>query len=722
MVIAMKEKNKLNVVRVKLVEDIPLYSDEIVGCADDAVDILKKELSTYDREVFGIINLDTKNKVLNFNIVSVGTLNSSAAHPRETFKTAILSNSASFIAIHNHPSGFPSPSPEDLLTTQRLYEAGEIIGIEMLDHIIVAENKIFSFAENNLLGKTFKEAKLMLGMNDNTIEYRKNNFRNNGTTYTVIARNNNDALLQNQSTNAYVIAKSINPVNNEWDQGKYYGNTEKDLAIASFDFALETDKTFAENILARISYKELFYGVANIENDRWCELTEEQKEAVYERYMNSDKYTSILDQYLLEQLDEYIEDALNFKEEVNTDNLLLNKNDKEMEFKEGVGMIYKHEDGTINTFYQKGETVEYPNDEEIIEYIDNAESWDAVDEEVYEELCKRLGIDSSKFDDPDNLFIEIQTQFIYNKCKLDWWQKGEVREDFENGLTFEQVKLYAKPEFDCGQIINIRSGLEAGLSKEQVQLYAKPEFGSWQMAQIRKGFENGLSDEQVQFYAKQEFEYWQMEEIRVGFQNGLTFEQVELYAKPEFNSLHMDRIRRGLEDGLTFEEVMTKINNGFGQGFTKGYLIRGDFDGEKYHRNRESFFESREYDFTKLDDTEGYHPDHLGVRNIKILNSDITGTNDYSIVIITRDNEALCDREMDGQWSDGIFENCNVSLYEPLSPEKTEYYIKRFKEHFNDTLSNEKSKGLNPIEKAMEIARDKTEPKEINNEGFDFEL
>lgn len=333
-----------------------------------------------------------------------------------------------------------------------------------------------------------------------------------------------------------------------------------------FDFALETDKTFAENILARISYQELFYGVANIENDRWCELSEEQKEAVYERYMNSDKYTSILDQYLLEQLDEYIEDALNFKEDVNMDNFLLNKNDKELEFKEGVGMIYKHEDGTI----------EYPSDEEVIEYIDNAESLDAIDKEVYEELCKRLGIDSSEFDDPDNLFIEIQTQFIYNKCKIDWWRRGEIREDFENGLTLEQVQMYAKPEFGYGQIVNIRRGLEGGLSKEQVQLYAKPEFGSWQMAQIRKGFENGLSDEQVQFYAKPEFECWQMEEIRVGFQNGLTFEQVELYAKPEFNSLHMDRIRRGLEDGLTFEEVMTKINNGFGHGFTKGYLIRGD--------------------------------------------------------------------------------------------------------------------------------------------------
>ena len=165
-------------------------------------------------------------------------------------------------------------------------------------------------------------------------------------------------------------------------------------------------------------------------------------------------------------------------------------------------MIYKHEDGTINTFYQKGETVEYPSDKEVIKYIDNAESWDAVDEEVYEELCKRLGIDISKFDDPDDLFIEIQTQFIYNKCNLERWRRGEIREDFENGLTFEQVQLYAKPEF----------------------------------------------------------KYWQMEEIRVGFQNGLTFEQVELYAKPEFECLQMDRIRRELEDGLTFEKVMAQIS------------------------------------------------------------------------------------------------------------------------------------------------------------------
>lgn len=155
MVTAMKEKNKLNVVRVKLVEDIPLYSDKIVESPNDAVDILKKELSTYDREVFGIINLNTKCKVLNFNIVSVGTLNSSEAHPRETLKTAILSNAASFIAVHNHPSGVLEPSLEDLKTTQRLYEAGKIIGIKMLDHIIVADKETFSFAENDLMEKSF---------------------------------------------------------------------------------------------------------------------------------------------------------------------------------------------------------------------------------------------------------------------------------------------------------------------------------------------------------------------------------------------------------------------------------------------------------------------------------------------------------------------------------------------------------------------------------------
>ena len=332
MVTAMKEKNKLTVVRVKLVEDIPLYSDKIVGSPDDAIDILKEELSTYDREVFGIINLNTKNKVLNFNIVSVGTLNSAEAHPRETLKTAILSNAASFIAVHNHPSGVLEPSLEDLKTTQRLYEAGKIIGIKMLDHIIVADEETFSFAENDLMEKSFLEASLILGLKENPLEYNKDIFKNrNGITYNILAKNKNNALLQNQSTKDYIVAKGIDYKSMEWEHGNYFGNSAKDLALAAFNFA-KVDGTVIEKILEKISYKELFFAVANVENDRWCELTEEQKEVVYEKYIYSDKYTSILDQYLLEKLDEYIEDALNFKEEVNRDNFSLCNNDEEFEF------------------------------------------------------------------------------------------------------------------------------------------------------------------------------------------------------------------------------------------------------------------------------------------------------------------------------------------------------------------------------------------------------
>ena len=373
-------------------------------------------------------------------------------------------------------------------------------------------------------------------------------------------------------------------------------------------------------------------------------------------------------------------------------------------------MIYKHKDGTINTFYQKGETVEYPSDEEVIKYIDNAESWDAVDKEVYEELCKRLGIDSSEFDDPDNLFIEIQTQFIYNKCNLERWRRGEIREDFENGLTFEQVKLYAKPEYEYGQIINIRRGLENGLSMEQVQLYAKPEFEKWQMAQIRKGFENGLSDEQVKFYAKPECEYWQMEEIRVGFQNGLTFEQVELYAKPEFECLQMDRIRRELEDGLTFEEVMTKINNENKQDILhekeKEKVISFSKDDEE--------IEFKEGEHTMINEKYGYEDFEKMVKlaaleDYKYSYNEMQGAHQF-----TNGNNDECIEVYDYSTADGKPDNWDGDVrsdWNKICMELVEKFggivpgIHKREEVWNlsDAESNEKSKGLNPIEKAEEM-------------------
>lgn len=103
------------------------------------------------KEVFICLHLDGKNRIICMDLVSIGSLNQSIVHPREVFKTACLSNAAAIILIHQHPTGDPSPSSEDIAITRRLKEAGEIMGIKVLDHIIVGEGKYQSFVERGLL-------------------------------------------------------------------------------------------------------------------------------------------------------------------------------------------------------------------------------------------------------------------------------------------------------------------------------------------------------------------------------------------------------------------------------------------------------------------------------------------------------------------------------------------------------------------------------------------
>jgi DNA repair protein RadC len=91
------------------------------------------------QEVFGILILNTKHKIVAVHEISRGSLNSSIVHPREVFKPAVLHNAAAIICFHNHPSGDPKPSEEDIAITRRLVEAGKILGIEVLDHIIVSD-------------------------------------------------------------------------------------------------------------------------------------------------------------------------------------------------------------------------------------------------------------------------------------------------------------------------------------------------------------------------------------------------------------------------------------------------------------------------------------------------------------------------------------------------------------------------------------------------------
>ena len=98
-------------------------------------------------EVFAILCLSTKHRVIAYHEVSRGTLDSVLVHPREVFKAALLANAAAIIATHVHPSGDPTPSPDDLAITRRLAAAGEILGVPLLDHIIIGDGRYYSFKE-----------------------------------------------------------------------------------------------------------------------------------------------------------------------------------------------------------------------------------------------------------------------------------------------------------------------------------------------------------------------------------------------------------------------------------------------------------------------------------------------------------------------------------------------------------------------------------------------
>ena len=150
----MESKNiskRVNLVSVKLIkEGSILYESRRVSSPKDAFELGKEFLidSDRDREKLILVCLDNKNQPTSINTVSVGSLNSSIVHPREVFNVAILSNSANIIVYHNHPSRDVTPSKEDINITERLKEAGKILGIELIDHIIVGSNSsYYSFKE-----------------------------------------------------------------------------------------------------------------------------------------------------------------------------------------------------------------------------------------------------------------------------------------------------------------------------------------------------------------------------------------------------------------------------------------------------------------------------------------------------------------------------------------------------------------------------------------------
>jgi len=143
-----------NIKKVELYvkENIPVGNDKF-STIESVVDseIVEKELRHCDREKFIVLHLNIKNKILSYEVVSTGSLTASIVHPREVYKGAILANAARVILLHNHPSGDPEPSQDDKDITRRLNQAGKLLGINVLDHIIIAGNKYYSFSQHNLL-------------------------------------------------------------------------------------------------------------------------------------------------------------------------------------------------------------------------------------------------------------------------------------------------------------------------------------------------------------------------------------------------------------------------------------------------------------------------------------------------------------------------------------------------------------------------------------------
>lgn len=132
---------RLNQVAIRMVEMPPLLSDVPMDGPEAAVKVMADMLKDYDREVVAIVNLQTDGKPINMNVVSMGALDQSIAHPREILKSTILSNASAIMLVHNHPSNKLQPSMDDIATTARVKQLCDLIGVKFLDHIIVGPGK-----------------------------------------------------------------------------------------------------------------------------------------------------------------------------------------------------------------------------------------------------------------------------------------------------------------------------------------------------------------------------------------------------------------------------------------------------------------------------------------------------------------------------------------------------------------------------------------------------
>ena len=145
---------RINFYTLKMIkEDSVPYEAPVIKSPAEVYRAAKQLLALHEEpeEHFCIFCLNTKNKIVGVHTISIGSVNATIVHPREVFKAAMLNNAAAIICIHNHPSGDPEPSRVDIESTHRLVDAGNILGIDVLDHIIIGDGKYISLQELGMM-------------------------------------------------------------------------------------------------------------------------------------------------------------------------------------------------------------------------------------------------------------------------------------------------------------------------------------------------------------------------------------------------------------------------------------------------------------------------------------------------------------------------------------------------------------------------------------------
>ncbi len=151
-----EQPTKIDIVKIQMVKDGTLdYGKKAIKGPQDLAELGQKFIQNADREIFLLVCLNTRNHINCIHVVSIGTVNTALVAPREVLKAVLMSNASNMAFIHNHPSGDPDPSSDDIQITNRIAECGKLFGIGLIDHVIISDDgKYESFLEKGLISKT----------------------------------------------------------------------------------------------------------------------------------------------------------------------------------------------------------------------------------------------------------------------------------------------------------------------------------------------------------------------------------------------------------------------------------------------------------------------------------------------------------------------------------------------------------------------------------------